>query len=942
MRQRVALVVSLVLACSTLLAAADSGPGDGSNGSSGPGSQGGGSPAACAREAEGEADWGTVTAGSAGSSDGLIVSPDADQIVDFWVERHAGHDIVVTDGRSIQVSHDAGCTFATAYALGDDVDPTSDIQPATSHIVAIEGGDARGNTHLVAVVADLDHTAIVAARLRTLVSDDLGDTWRLAGADLPQVELAQNDVRCDSQSFLCTLRVAPLDPSKVYLLIPAVQGPQLWVSTDWGRTFDLHYDGTAGVDVSDAGPRPNLEDFAVDPRRPDVLWGAQRSGLVVSLDAGRNWIELADVGGLGPEIRLVAAPYGDQTGISVVTGGPSEPTRMISSMDSGSSFVQVDLRDVTGAVIALAPGDSLTDLTVVDDEGAARLNGSTAAMTRLGGASLWPLRNPHAMHNQGVIWFTTDFGVAVRGDLPFLPAPAVAPDADFDLPAFDPAVPVGQLPGQLTADTNVVELDPGESVDVALQLVVPPAPPPVDIFFLFDESGSMSPEINALARGVRDVVNNLRLRGMDVAVGVGGYANAYRYKRYREIGPADPEFLQKLRSLGNNGSSDEFAFTALHQLATGTGLPDNGIGLAPRKGHDARWRPGAVRLVIHFGDEVLKPGPGDPTQAEATQALIDHGILHIALVSETEALSSVCNPALDYGCGPEESLQPSDAWRRVTRETGAVAGASGVDCNDDGIAEVREGGEIICFIPEVGALDNLAEQIDALPDMASIVVDVVSAVTEVHELTFHTDRPEVVSLDVGSEAFLYDTRQFFEMPIVATFTCLPELDGQVIDTAITAVERTRHLAATSVLVACGVPAPIAAVAASQPSAPLHAGVAAPLPAAAPPAPIPANAPAGAGSQATASSASQATAPSAQGAAGAVHEKSTQPQVAVIGRAPDQGQQDEPSFLMSATRRRDDHRGLTLAAGMVMSASFGVALMRREQRRTVAGRVRVRR
>ncbi len=156
-------------------------------------------------------------------------------------------------------------------------------------------------------------------------------------------------------------------------------------------------------------------------------------------------------------------------------------------------------------------------------------------------------------------------------------------------------LPAALLARRVTTNPRVDDFQLGEcgyreriTVDIPAQ----PITEPVDVYFLADNTGSMSPAIASVRAGAASILATLGMTGLDIHYGVGNY---------HDFGDPVPVFQNQQPITGNQaavlaaingwtatfgGDIPESNLYALHQAATGP------IG----------WRPAALKFIVWFGD----------------------------------------------------------------------------------------------------------------------------------------------------------------------------------------------------------------------------------------------------------------------------------------------------------------------------------------------------
>ncbi len=211
--------------------------------------------------------------------------------------------------------------------------------------------------------------------------------------------------------------------------------------------------------------------------------------------------------------------------------------------------------------------------------------------------------------------------------------------------------------GSIEPPTFEASIDVRETIEIDKTVYVSDIAPEhalydmVDVFFLFDNTGSTEPIIYSVKRAGREILDRIgggdpRFQGIDVGFGVGRYLgdpgegnSAFRsYQLQQPITKSRAAAEAAIHSwyVDGRGNFDvpEGNLFALHQVATqgartdGFGRSDPGIASEQNTG----WRPDAKRVIIWFGD-----APGHESTVnltEAITALIDNNVIVAALNTE--------------------------------------------------------------------------------------------------------------------------------------------------------------------------------------------------------------------------------------------------------------------------------------------------------------------
>jgi hypothetical protein len=271
--------------------------------------------------------------------------------------------------------------------------------------------------------------------------------------------------------------------------------------------------------------------------------------------------------------------------------------------------------------------------------------------------------------------------------------------------------------------STTVTVQPGQVVDVANQLDVPPDVHKLDVFFLVDTTGSMQPTIDGLRGDVYGIAEQLhKTLGQQACFGVGDVKdvaptdplNSYhvRMKIGCETDPKMPRIkaaLATLQSGGGGSDAAEAQTVALDELMTGAGQAQPFV--LPNE--DAEFRRGAYKVVVLITDAPFKQGNGFQTIEDAASALKAGDVRVVNVLVRTNL-----DPAAAYADMAE-----------LARLTDSLAPLGGVDCDADGKigpGDVREGDPIVCQSdgsnPNIGPL--IVTLLLGVEDPGTVAVDV--------------------------------------------------------------------------------------------------------------------------------------------------------------------------------------------------------------------------
>ncbi|HEX2027119.1 MAG TPA: hypothetical protein VHF25_03890, partial [Nitriliruptorales bacterium] len=605
----------------------------------------------------------------------------------------------VTNGKAVLRSANDGCTWTPVYALPAGRPDGSLLSRDTDTVAAISVATGSSNADAVHLAVEVlaeaspdapvagealppEQTGRVAAATAVVTSEDDGRTWR------PPALLAH------SPGAPGPLRAAPGDPHVVY----AVAGGGLSVSRDGGRSWEARPPVT---DPDQAASDPDvahlIRDLAVDPLDPDELWVRSGASLLRSTDGGRSWVRLTEITGTGLHGPEVIHPAGVLARLLVTTApDPSAPLEaMIVSDDAGRTWRRFPL-EVTGSHQSMTHGAPdelvLTTAAAVGSPAGVYRTAAGAAFGEVDQFGLAPLLDVQAQRGTTTAFhFRAPTGLVIYR--PAAPPPAGPPGGaptrrpvdpgdptPPPIPSFDPPPRPPPPPARLEPARFAVPLAPGGSASVQEVLDLPAQPSPLDVFLLVDTSGSMDPVIHELARGLAELVRRLTAAGIDAHIGLGEFQgiaeDEVRYRRRVDISPPGPALQAALGDLRTRGG-EEPHLTALHQMATGAGLPAPGTGAAVPAGQQANWRMGSLRVVVMPTDEAFGYDPDGPNRDTTVAALRAAQVRHIGIEVPAQGSGDAADDTLDLDGRGELRTQLED----LSRATGALAPDGGVDCD---------------------------------------------------------------------------------------------------------------------------------------------------------------------------------------------------------------------------------------------------------------------
>lgn len=693
--------------------------------------------------------------------------------------------LLVTEGQSIQLSEDGGCTWTERH-----------FEPSTYGPINI-GGEigvmdrirqmefaGRGEDRRVYALMSPDENQ--AGAIRVLVSDNRGGDWEERSVGLPALQ-----TRYDTSLLVCgegpcesaILAVSSTDPNVAYVAVNDPAGGLIYASSDGGRSWARKL----------KPPTPINGEFGevqVAPHDPSRIWGVYSERLVTSPDGGSSWTYPYRIGDHG---GLHLASDGDRTSVQVMQQPDFQAvfTRLLRSSDDGESFDEIDLAEPLSGVPAPAPGGPADDVVMATDQPdrVVKFDPQARKFVDIGPPELGDVAAPRRDATaEPVYWFRQFAGLAV-----FVPgAPPVPVREKLPFPPFEAAVvEQGRVPGTLTPADLELELGREGSRPVDYRLDLPALPTPVDIWFLIDTSGSMSGAIDGLREGFQTIIDELTASGFDAWFGLATFpAQRVIYDRQADIAPPNDELYAALDRLETDGATNEIHNTALYQSVTGSGQEDAGIP----EGRGASFRPQALKIIVHATDEAYGTDRTGPSQEEAAEALIAAGVRHVGL----DLAAGAADPTAGADAGGLRSTKRDHDVMAIATETRAPPG--GIDCNGDGVNELEQGDPITC--PIVRGRDSLeitpaiVSAVRGVRDETAVALTVVDAGGVNVEIADATRSP--VNVKVPNA-----------LPFSVRYTCPPEMTGKVAQVTLRATVRGVPSAEGVARVGCGVAVPAA-------------------------------------------------------------------------------------------------------------------------------------
>jgi len=169
-------------------------------------------------------------------------------------------------------------------------------------------------------------------------------------------------------------------------------------------------------------------------------------------------------------------------------------------------------------------------------------------------------------------------------------------------------MPMPVMADSITADTFSAVIKKGGDVSVKRRVTITEevTSAKVDIFFLFDTTGSMGDLLDSTKENATDILNNASGLG-DVAFGVGYYED-FPVGSYG--GRVDTSY-ELVRDITTSSSAAQNAINSL-SLGYGGDWPEANLYALDKVATSTNWRENSTRIVIWFGDAVGHDGKLDP------------------------------------------------------------------------------------------------------------------------------------------------------------------------------------------------------------------------------------------------------------------------------------------------------------------------------------------
>lgn len=663
--------------------------------------------------------------------------------IEYSVDPSDPSRLLITDGRSVQLSSDGGCSWAVTFTAPDGA---SIVDLAFAPDVAILA---------------IDDPA--SPRPRVVISGSGGQTWRetqdgLEGVVGKAIGVGLTYANPRYAHLLVSGKVAPddLGPSIGYRILQSSTAGASWDdrgSNELSPSVAVPGGPTIGSDEEFTGLVP-------DPENAGRVYAFGRKGVVSYEPGARDSILSGDVTTFAairpPSVStttLLAALRGSRSiKLSSNAGNgflevaaPVAPDSFAEGL-SGDEYFLAGSGKVflsrSGRFVDISPSDG----SAVTDLATAR---TTETMSLLQGRETLTLYGRTAT--------TLERTTETRT----FPLPGALQSTDLNLLPGE-ELPL-EAPSLLPVDTSVSLME-GETKTVPYRFFMPATPTPLDVFFDVDVSSSMQEEIDGLRRSMAEIANQLTLAGVDAWFGAGqyrSYDNPPAFQRLRDIGPPGPELAAALNQMIAQGGGYETQLESLYQIVTGAGSSE-GPGIAPNQ--DATWRDGSLRVIVNVTDEPISEGKPHPSYDRIAAALKADGALHFGIAVQDAATVKL------YG-------EPLPGLMRISRESGSFAPAGGADCDGDGDLDLYQGEPLVCTVDPVRTSDAAV--------MGTAIINVLTAVSDLGTLRIDAEvrsQPpptDPVALPSASVVSGIDFKKPTNLEFQVAYTC-PSIDEETV------------------------------------------------------------------------------------------------------------------------------------------------------------------
>ncbi|HVF54195.1 MAG TPA: hypothetical protein VNC78_11420 [Actinomycetota bacterium] len=723
--------------------------------------------------------------------------------------------LFATNGTAVMLSEDRGCSWRESVVIPATPERFG-YTAATAVIRSIEMPEQKSSQTVLLMVEEVTPEE----RPHVLRSEDGGSTWATADAGLPPTGSPES------------LLVAPSDASIAYLAIDVGDGSVdvVYGSADGGASWETRSSpqgaapGAAIPTPDPANPQPpavdpgaGVRELMVNPKLSEQVWAYGAGGLYRSDDGARTFAAIDEF--TATEVGPLALWHAGDNPPIVVAFRPATQD-FLGSPDGGENWLRFP---APFGVQSVAWGPDPMSMAV---------SANRTIYMYHAASFTWLDVNPP---REDILDFTADarrdpfFYGRTSSTLEIYTGPSAGevvadpPEKEVGIPLID--VPPGLSGGgdpELLPARRRVELRLGQRKTISYSLRVPEERTPLDVYFLIDVSGSMTPTLNALREGIVEIINGLHAANIDVQFGVGSY-RAYPdsqvprvpepnfvYRRVRDIAPYSPTLQTALASLeADAGGRFESHLSAMYETATGVGedvYPPGPSSSDVPPGLQANFRGEALRVVVMVADSEFGreeedrdftvqdfgrlTSPDFPEFQEVADVLNERDIMQVGL----GVGSPMQPPRNKYLTGDYPTTMKDLQW--FAQATGALAPPGGVDCNDDGFADIAAGAPLACPLPK--------KQLNAGGNLVPPIVNLVKAVRDYTSVTVAARRGAAVVADVDPEVYSSVPLQSSGLlEFEVTYSCPVRFAGQTVPVTLEATAGVLDLDAVTATVVCG-------------------------------------------------------------------------------------------------------------------------------------------
>lgn len=654
---------------------------------------------------------GVQTVGSTGWVRSLAPAFPSGSLTTYAVAPRTPTTMLATNGVVIDQSDDFGCHWSSSFTV--PLTPTA-AYPFSSKTATITSLVIGTSGSMYAVANDVGHPHV-------LRSSDNGKTWQTADSGI---------VAADPSATPPLLVVSP-NPSYLYLVVHAASGASagpdvLYESSNGGQSWSQTTPAPSLLQTNPSAP--HINDLAINPANPKVVWAATSVGLLVSIDGGSTWSQ-APVGGTDA-IALVNT-YARASRAAGVIAYDATQAVAFQSTDGGATWNTIQTPGVPSSAALVADAG---DAAITTDGQVQRLDEGTQRWTSIwsGSPALGQVTadntNPSFLHacscggSPQAIWtyLLPPLSVLPLIDPTVLPPkePASSNSTSSCMPNA-PKAPTTKLwsPSTLNPSSDQLVLSPGQSMKVHYNLAL--SPEEMDVFFLAGTGpksefsycpfkwGSLATvaqlqQVRNLRVGLGDFgdyPDNTDLAAVDVSSDPNA-TNPFVYRLDQALSVPSQLFNNTVEQLstyeegsGQRANGDQANYAAILQAATGVGQPNPALLQPPyiNPGLQANFGGDSFNVFMHvagnwFNSPGRTAGYAGPGYDEALTAALGHQI-HQAGIWVNNLYNKQTVTA-DQPDGRADLL----GFARATHAISPVP----IDCQGQGVIDVHVGDPLVC------------------------------------------------------------------------------------------------------------------------------------------------------------------------------------------------------------------------------------------------------